>query len=249
MATTMGSPPTTDSTIVAKLESEWKWLTTHLLLLALVAGLVFAGVYGVESLVARHDAATATKYDALAKAQAVSNQQVQQSTQQQISQLAQQNAALQTQVQALLQQNNQRNTTLVVQQKTDATLPPTALAQRWDSLLGTQNQISTTPSGFGVTPAAAVDTVTQLESVPVLTANNKNLQAAVDNQTTQIANDKTSLADEAKALDSEKTSHVADNKAGAADLASCKASARKSKTKWFFVGVVIGFVGRVLSHG
>lgn len=247
--TTTTTPPagSTDSTIVTKIESDWKWLTTHLLLLALVAGLIFAGVYGVESIVARHDADNAKRLDALAAQVAQTNVQTQQATQQQIAQLASQNAALQTAVTTLLQQNAQRNTTLVVQQKADTTLPPTQLAQRWDSLLGTQNQVSTTPTGFSVTPQAAVDTVTQLESVPVLTANNKNLQSVVDNQTTQITNDKSSLADSAKALDSEKASHVADTKAAASDLTACKADARKGKVKWFVIGYVAGFVTRVLT--
>jgi septal ring factor EnvC (AmiA/AmiB activator) len=239
---------TAPETFEQKVVADWAWLKVHFVLLALVAGLIFAGVYGVESIVARHDDANAKRLDAVAAQLAQSNTQTQQQTQQQISQLAQQNAALQQQQDArdaAAAKQIATLTQLVVQVKTTpqvvtalpevltAPLPVVPVAQPDGSLLLPQPDVLPL---FQQLAQGKQDAI----SVTKLTAD-------LAGATTAIANDKSALADSAKALDSEKTSHAADTKAAAADLTACKADARKGKFTWFGIGYVAGFLTRVLT--
>ena len=224
-----GSPPTTD--IVTKLESEWKWLTTHLLLLALVAGLIFAGVYGIESLVARHDDANAKRLDAVAAQLAQSNQQTQAAQQQQIAILQKSIADVQAQAQKQVQ--------VIVKQ--------VAAVQTPEQAVPAIAQLATRPlepqTITGSADRVSVLAVPLTQELGDFAIARTNLDAADKSLVAETA----IAADSAKALDSEKTSHAADKTAAAADLTACKADAKKSKTKWFFVGVVIGLLtGRYL---
>jgi hypothetical protein len=147
-----------------------------------------------------------------------------------------QNQSFQAQVTAQIAQlsaaNQALTSALAKQQLLDKTLSPTQLGGRVASLVNVPTtDITPLANGhFDLTPQAVLAAALQLEEVPVLTQK-------LDNET--------------KAFDAEVQAHKSDNTASAATLASCKANladvkakARKSKIKWFFAGVVVGFAGR-----
>ena len=137
-----------------------------------------------------------------------------------------------------------RNLNLTTQQNNDKILPPSKLANRWEMLTGSDNgDIIATSDGFSVSSIAAITTVQRLEQVPVLEQNvsdeqdkEKNLQNSISKANDLISQGKITvnglqlqLQDQTKACD--------------AQIGLVKAEARKSKMKWFFAGLVTGFVG------
>jgi vacuolar-type H+-ATPase subunit I/STV1 len=144
---------------------------------------------------------------------------------------------------ALEQSNVALATALVKQQKQDATMTPTELTQRWDTLVPQANA-KVTPDGVTLPEGGAVATVQQLEQVPVLTSQ---LNAAHQ----EIQNDNQLVTESAKQvatlnaqmlglqLESKESAKVCSDQ-----IAVVKAQAAKSKRRWFYAGVVVGFIGR-----
>jgi hypothetical protein len=241
MTTTPVSSPSEQ--LITKVKADYTWLTTHLIQLAIVGALVIASVYGFENLVAKHDALVSARYDTLAAQSAAQNLTIQKQTADQISQLAAQNSQLQSQVSSLAQAISTRDAALIQLQKQVVTMQPPALAAEWPKFI-THGTVSALPDGVKLDVPAAQDTLQQLEAVPVLEADKKNLADANSKQATEIANAATALKGSQDALASEQASHAADNKACEVDKKTLKAQARKGKLKWFGLGVVFGFIGR-----
>ena len=171
--------------------------------------------------------------------------------------LAQAKAEL-TDYQAALAQSTQQNAalaavianrtqTVVVQQKADAALPPTQLATRWQGLVK-DNGVSASANGYTVTPNAAINTVDQLEEVPVLqqnladeTTKTGNLQTDINSANTVISQDKTVVI----GLQTELTdqNNVCKSEVGSlqTELKKQKLVGIWAKIKWFGAGFVSGF--------
>jgi len=150
--------------------------------------------------------------------------------------LSKQNASLASSV-------AQRQTTLLVQQKTDSTLTTPDLVKRWQELTGT-NDLTVTSSGVNVPDASAHQTVEQLEQVPVLRSNLIDEETIVRNTQTELgkANDSiSSQGTQIAGLNLTLTTQAAQCKA---EVSAVRSQARKSKSRWFLTGVIIGFVGR-----
>lgn len=193
-----------------------------------------------------HDNAVLAQAKITADAQAKANAQLAQ-------QVADDKASLQALTDKVTAQNAQlvaANTALATaltkQQKTDAALPVPDLVNRWAQLVPGTNFAGAVTSGNNVTvtPSNALQTVQQLEKVPVLTqelANETTLKANDDlligQQNKNIFDLNASLTGAVK-LD---TDHQAQCVALVADV---KAKAAKSKRRWFIIGYVAGFLSR-----
>ena len=221
------------------------YLKTHEKLVLLgIAGLVlWFGIGKIDTLIQHHDSA--------ALAQAQTTLQAQQSKDAalatQATQQAQQYAALATKVDAenaaLVNANATLSAALTKQQKTDATLPPTELAARWNTLVP-QAKPTVTPSGLAVDTPGAVATVVQLESVPVLSTQLENERTQLGNTQallTASTGQTTTLNQEISGLHLELQDET---KVCTAQVALVKAEARRSKRKWFLAGLIAGFLGR-----
>lgn len=154
-----------------------------------------------------------------------------------VSQLSAQNAQLAAAV-------TSRTVVLQQQQATDKTMPLLDLGNRWAALAGiAPTELRESAAGITVSDTGARQTVEQLEQVPVLTKNLRDETTIADGREQEI--------DKANALVGGLTQQVSglnltisdDAKVCKAQIASVKADARKSKSKWFKVGVVVGFVG------
>jgi len=235
----------TDTSIVSKIEYDLSWLKTHILLLGVVVLLVFASVFGIEYVVAKHDSATAAQYQAIAADTARQNAQIQAQTQAQIALLSQQNAQLEAQIGQLAQAISNRDAKLISQQLQIPTLTPVQVAQAYQPFLskGTAT-VPTTGSGVLLDTSGSQEVLAQLEELPVARLDILDLKGMVAKQGTEIQNQTTLNGSLETALKSEQASHVADANACKAELTTVKAQARKSKLKYLGIGVVIGFLGR-----
>jgi len=162
-------------------------------------------------------------------------------------------------VTTLSQQNTQlaaaaANRTIVLQQQqtADKTLPMPDLGNRWTQLAGLkQGDLTATTEGITVTPQGALDTVVQLEQVPVLRANLADAQAQNTNSQAELAKANTVIGDQTKQITGLNTTLTDQKTADAKELSVVKADARKGKLKAFCYGVGVGVgavVGIVIHH-
>lgn len=140
-----------------------------------------------------------------------------------------------------------RDAALATQQKADVTLPPSQLAERWQTLVS-DSGIQADTSSFNVSDSAALATVSKLEQVPVLQLDLKdeqsktaNLQASIDKANELIGQGKTTITDQQKQLQDQ-------TKACNAQVAAVKAEARKGKVKAFGIGYGLGLVSGLVAH-
>lgn len=216
-------------TVETDAKKVWAFGVSHLVLISLLFVSLVGSVYLFDSRrvdKADYAAQLAQQHEAQVVA---ANTTFQQQTQARIAELTATVAQLQSKQQV-------RNSQLATQQKTDESLAPTDLADRWEKLVP-DSKVLPTPSGYILDSASGLETIQSLEQLPVLTANLAD--------ETQIAN---SFQSEYKL---EQSAHISDNETCKVQLAtdatvlkSVKADARKSKWKWFIAGVVTGFIGR-----
>jgi PDZ domain-containing secreted protein len=233
--------------IETKIKTDLSWLQKHeRLVLAVIAGLVlWFGIGKIDTLLINHDHSNLEQAKVVAQVQQEKNDAL-------AKQIAQDKAdytALAAQVQARDAQLVQLQATLVTalaqRQKTDATLPPTELVQRLNTLV--PNASSTvTPTGVALPLAGAVVVVQQLETVPVLTSELSITNEKLANADKLIAAEGTQVDSLTALVGGLQAKSVDDAKVCSAQVAVVKAEARKGKRKWFIVGVVVGWVGRQL---
>jgi len=239
MATVTGSTPGLIRT----------WLLDHerlIIVVIVVVGLWFG--YGKYAQIrADHDSAVLKQAQIVANQQASQNAALAAQVQTDAAQLKALSDKLEAQNQQLANANVALATALSKQQHTDATLPPTELAQRWAQI--TPNMPAggvtvNTQNSMTVTQAGAVATVQELEKVPVLTTELANENAAKANDDQLLSSANKSIVD----LDSQITGlnkSIVDNNAVCQDqIKLVKAQAAKSKRRWFIIGYVAGFLSR-----
>lgn len=217
----------------------------HIVLYAVAIIFALGLTYTIESRVADRAEQKYEKAQAIADLKDQQNTQFQQQIQATIQQLQTQN----TQLQAISAQQattiNSLQQQLKDQKGKDATLPPSGLAARIQSLAPGGN-ITVVSTGYNLDQAEAVSIAQALEEPPIL----KQELAADD---TIIKNDTAVITNDAKVLDAEKQSHGSDVSALQAKLDAAnleikdvKAQARKGKLKWFGIGYVAGFASHAL---
>jgi hypothetical protein len=222
--------------------------THERLLLALIGGVALWFAIGrVDTLIANHDNANLKQAQVVASQQAEKNQALAAQATEQAVQYQALAAKVDAENAALVQANATLSAALVKQQKTDATLPPTELVARLNTLVP-QADATVTPTGVALPEAGAIATVQQLEQVPVLNSELSNTKEQLENvdsllkaSTGQVA----TLTDEVSGL---KLEAVDSAKVCTAQIATVKAEARRSKRRWFVAGFVAGIATRILGH-
>jgi len=224
--------------------ADFDWLKHHVVLLLLVVGLVIGSIYGIESVIANHDHEKDVQMQTLAQTMVQQNQLFQQQTKAEIDTLVQQNAVLIQQNTALASAITSRDTQLRTQQSQVPQLSPDQLSVEWQKDIKNAGNIKPSTGGYLVDQAAAVASLQAIEAVPVLQQDITDLQKSNANLGVQLVN-------ETAIFEAEKKSHGSDNDtnktvlaAKDAELKDVKAQCRKSKLKWFGLGVVVGFFGR-----
>ncbi len=115
------------------------------------------------------------------------------------------------------------------------------LGNRWASLASLKpGDIMASTAGITVTPQGALDTVTVLEQVPVLTADLADVSKQKDNLSSELTSSdtlNTNLVAQVKGL---QTAAVDQDKSCKSEITSVKASARKGKLHAFLYGAGVG---------
>src|SRR5208282_5184948 len=212
------------------------------LILVVIAAIVIWVSYGkIADIIAQHDNANLQQAKVVTAAQEKTNAQ-------QAAQVAADEAqrqALQAKLEAmnaqLVSANTQLATALATRQKTDATLPVTDLAARWNMLVPLATPTVTT-SGLAVSQGGAVATVQALEQVPVLKQELTNETQLKQNDDQLLTADATSLVDFGHRVDGLNLLIADKDKQCTAQMAVVKAEAAKSKRRWGKIGFVLGFI-------
>jgi hypothetical protein len=247
----MSTPETGTAIVNSAVTTVSTWVTNWETLIKAHEKIIIVGILALTSFFMfdkavvvwdKHTSAAATQTatavktdDTAAKAQALQLQLLRQ-------QVATQSALINKEI-------AQRNQATTTQQIADKTLPPSALAARWQTLIKvagvTANGVVDPVTGaqFTVTDQAAVATVVQLESVPTLTANIQSLQTELTNDES-IINEQTDLIQDLnKEVTDEKVNTVA-------QVAAQKAKDAKSKSLWIKIALIGGAVlGGLIGHG
>lgn len=206
-------------------------LKSHIVSVCLIVALAFGGIYGVESLVAKHDSATATRYEVLAKQQSDQNAQLQANIQKRLDSLEAQNAVLTLAL-------SKRQTVEVTIPTTNGSLSAQETATKLvDTTNAKPGEVTALQDALTVDLPVAHVLLDDAQLVPLLQADKADLSKELVNSN--------------QALSLEKTAHTSDNTTGAANLKACqveivsvKAQARKSKLRWFAVGYASGWISR-----
>lgn len=129
-------------------------------------------------------------------------------------------------------------TALQQQQAKDKTLPLPDLGTRWQGLTG--GTIKATPDGLTVDDAASRNTVSQLEEIPVDRQTIAAQQTIITRDDQQIAACQSDINGLHEQIGGKDAEIKATKDACEAEKKDLKASARKSKWKWFLGGIVTG---------
>lgn len=219
----------TDASITTKIKADYSWLTHHLLMLALVGILVIGSVYGVESLIAKHDTAKDAQWKSVVAADQARLATDEANWQQQFQVLSAQNTQLLTAIQA-------RDSALAVQQKKDATLSANDAAQRLaQQTKAAPGEVTAQGNNLLVDLPISRGIVTSLDEL-------FTIRTDLADTKTQLANETTIAGNAQKDLSEQKTANSDQVKACAAQVADIKAQARKSKTKIAAIFTVVGIV-------
>ena len=213
------------------IETYIKFIKAHETILGLVlAAAIIWGVSGkVENIMYHHDNAAESQAQIVATAQA----QKDAALATQAAQQAEQYKELSDKVAA---QNDALVTALVKQQHTDASLPPSDLIARWNTLVP-QAGATVTSTGVALPEAGAVATVQQLESVPVLTQQLANTNSLLGASQKQVV----TLDQEVSGLNLQ----LVDNQKVCTEELKVQADQyKKSRWHWFWAGMAAGFLGR-----
>ena len=232
--------------IVTQLHPISAYLKAHeKLVLAAIAGLLLWFAVGhVESIIAAHDNANLAQAKVVAQSQADKTEAIAAQVAQQSAQYQALATKLDAQNAALVAANTQLATALAQRQKTDATLPPSGLAERWHQLVPQVTTSDVSAGQMTVNTPGVSATVQQLEQVPVLHAqvanqskelgNAQNLLTASNRQVTtlntEVGSLRVQLSDNAKVCDAR------------VKVESDKV--HKARRRWFVIGYVAGFLSR-----
>lgn len=220
---------TPDTSITSKVTADIAWARHHLFLLLAVVVLVFAGVYGVESLLANARAEKDAQWKSVVAADQARLATDEANWQQQFQVLSAQNTHLLTAIQA-------RDSALAVQQKKDATLSANDAAQRLaQQTKAAPGEVTAQGNNLLVDLPISRGIVTSLDELFTIRTDLADTKMQLANETTIAGNTQ-------KDLSEQKTANSDQVKACAAQVADVKAQARKSKTKIAAIFTIVGIV-------
>lgn len=227
------------------------FLKAHEFLICFVVGVALLWFVSgkVESIIAAHDKAVYAASAAVLQAQADKNAAVAQ----QNAQMASDYRAFAQQAQLANLQLEQANAKLADalkgRQAADAALPAPDLAVRIETLAGVPagGVVPAPGNSFSVSTPAAVSIAQGLESVPVLTSELSNLKTEKTNVDQQLTKQNTIVAGLNNQITGLGLQITDSGKVCDARVAVENAKAKKGKRAWFKAGVVVGFIGGIIT--
>jgi hypothetical protein len=223
--------------------TDLNYLKHHIILLIIVIILVIGSVYGIESIIAKHDAANSAKADAVLQQQTAQTNLLAQKLQQDELATAQQNAQLMAMNAQLSSYITQRDKAVAVVIQKDTTLSAVEAAQKIAMQTNAKpGEVIAQGDNVQMDLSVSRTVVANQDQLPVVQADLADTQKQLTSETTLYNGSQGSLYDTHQLIDAMKIQATdADNKCKA-DIKTAKAVARKSKLKWFSVGYVLGLV-------
>lgn len=206
-------------------------IKSHLVAIVTVAILIAGSVYGVNSLIEKHDEKNDAKWAAIIAQNDAKYKADETNLQQTLATALAQNATLSAQM-------SQRDLALAQVTKAIASAPASQIAKE----IGGTSVDNTTVS-LPIDTARAIDT--QLAMLPVVEANLADETTKFDNDEKIIAADKLVISD----LQTKLSVYEPVDKPCQAQIKTIKANARKSKLKWFAIGFVAGRISAYFFPG
>lgn len=232
--------------IVTNVES---WLKQHerLIIIFMVVVFSFFVAYKGFDLASKYEDHKAVQAEKVLDAQKAKNDADLTTAKALLSDYQSQIATAAKEIASLTAAQASRDKVVVVQQKADAALPPSELALRWQGLVG-DSGVQAVAAGFEVSPTAAIDTVQNLEQVPVLKADLADEQSKTSALTKDVE-DANALIGQGKIVVNGLQLQLTDQiKTDTLVLNAEKAKARKGKLKAFLYGFGAGFIAGVTVH-
>ena len=216
----------------------------RLVLAGIAAVLLWFAVGHVESIIAAHDNANLTQAKVVAQSQADKTAALAAQVEQQSAQYQALATKLDAQNAALVAANTQLATALAQRQKTDATLPPSGLAERWHQLVPQVTTSDVSAGQMTVNTPGVSATVQQLEQVPVLSTQLGNERTQLESTQKLLGlsqNETTTLSSEVGSLRVQITDNA---KVCDARVKVESDKVHKARRRWFVIGYVAGFLSR-----
>ena len=237
---------TTPSILPTSLLNDWRWLTTHLLLVGVMILVLLGGVFEVNSIIEKHDAARESA-DAKVLAQVV-----QQTTSLQAALDADQkagaarDAAAQTTINALLAQISSRDAQLKKTIAQNATLTAAQAAQKLTLQTGAApGQITATGNTVVADLPTAIKFVNAFDQLAVAQGDLAAKQGVIDATNVKLADANKSLGDANSLVASQKEEIKGAAKVCEDQKATLKATERKHSA---FLGFITFIAGLALGH-
>jgi hypothetical protein len=242
------TPGATDSTIITTIKRDWSWLVSHLIVLAFVALLVVGAVYGVDSIVAKHEAAQEGKYAQILKQQETQTTLLQQQLAQDAAQAEIRDAQYQATIAQLSKSIQVRDTSAKKQQQTDSTLNAVSAAARLAQQTNAQaGEITVANDNITLDLPITKDVVTKLDALTQVQADLQDEQNEFAAQVGLTNDANTKLADADKVIASQTLQLTDSTKACQAQVKALKAHYRKKLIKVGVISYVAGFVSGVVA--
>ncbi len=231
----------TPNSVTTAISHDIQWLRTHLVLLALVVILAGGSLYGIDSIIARHDEQQSNRDQQLLTLVTQQTTDLKTRMAQDEQTIAQRDAQYQLTIQQLsqlltrqtvqLQQQVKQNSTLNAQQTAEA-IQSKLKAQLGEVTAVGDNVQLDLPIARTVNSTIDTLTTTQLQ----LTETEKQLQA----QTGLTTDANLDAANAKQVINSQDTQIKTANKACQDQIKTVKAQSRKGKLKWFSIGYLLG---------
>lgn len=238
----------TDAQVRSTVASVSHYFKAHEILISIVGAFILIWCLSgkVENVIAAHDQKNLTLAQATLQAQVASNTALAQQVAQQAAAVAAQQQETARLNAALEQANAALVSALAKQQATDKTLPPTALAQRIETLaaLPPQSVVPQPNNSFNVSQPAAVQIAVTLETVPALQGQLKNAQDEKANTDKLLSGTQGQVTTLNSQVDGLKLQLGDADKVCTDKIKVVKDAAAKSKRRWFIIGYVAGFLSR-----
>lgn len=223
------------------LNKDFTWISSHLILLAVVALLVFGGVYGVESLLSRRAAANDAKWEYLLKEQTAQTQTIQQQLTQDEKQWAQVVSKLTAQNVQLAATVNERDRQLQQQEKQNATLTAQEAAERLAAQThAEQGEVTVAGNSVVLDLPVTRRVVDSLDSLSTTQADLEDTKQQLVNETQIAVTAQDDVAEQKTLVAAQQKQLATAQQTCKAQISDLKAKQRKNILKTIFIGLGIG---------
>lgn len=239
----MNVPTVTNAENVVK--KELSWIAHHLILVGVLVAVLFLGVYGVESLIEKHDEKKAQQANVALQVVVDQVKKLEDHQTQNDAAVAQREAVRDTLIQSLIATIARRDVALDQQIKKNATLTAQQAAARLSEQYKAQpGEIIASGDTIIADLPLTRSFVSTFDQLTVCTSNYLDTQKQLTVEQSRTADLKTQVFDRDATIVGKNAELVKQKDKYEADIKVLNAKARKSKLKWFFAGVIVGYIGR-----